>query len=452
MPPAKSLGVVDVVISASQGSLLQTAKKQGYRVYVEVDPERANAEAKASSKMGLSGLIIGYAAGPEGSTSTPAAQDGSAEALIKRLRSAYPSLDVRLLQPGGKQPQMRGTMVLGKNRVFQVSSATHQPWIDSNVALIRFERAYDPGEKPLFDFKWDLVDSVEQRYGPPPEAYELAVAEAGAFHADVILPLHRHFQDGLAEGKPQAWKAWSGILRTIRFCAQDSDHSGQVDHLVANVGVFTGDYANSYEEVNLMARHNIPYRVLPPRELTADHLHGMAMIVVFSPLDRAAEDAVQQVAENGGAAVLVGQQGNFPWHTSPPARKNDESAVYKVGSGKIVEVSTPILNPEPFAKDVWRLLSPPDRELTLWNALTTLAAAYETKDASTVQINLVNYSLTPLRVQARVKGTFSRIRVATPGRGCCVSLAPVVSDGFTGFVVPEFRVGARVDLSNVGLR
>ncbi|MGH9448842.1 MAG: hypothetical protein ACRD3O_24465, partial [Terriglobia bacterium] len=317
---------------ASHGPLLQAARKQGYHVYVEVAPKQARPAAEASAKMGLSGIIIKAAGtGPEGGNASHRAMAGSVDTLVKSLRASYPSLRVLLLQPGGKQPQMRGTMVLGKNRVFQVSSPTHQPWIDSNVALIRFERVYHPGETPLIDFDWNLIDSVEQRYGPPPEDYELAVAEAGAFHADLILPLHRQLQDGLAQEKPQAWKAWNGVRRVIRFYAQDSDN--RPARLMANVGVFTSDYGNSYEEMNLMARHNIPYHVLPPRELTAGGLDGMALIVVFNPLDIAAVGAVERFAANGGAAVLVGQQGNFPWHSAPPIRKNDDAEVYAAGSG-----------------------------------------------------------------------------------------------------------------------
>lgn len=341
-------------------------------------------------------------------------------------------------------------MVVDRNGVLEVSSPTQQPWIDSNVALIRFERTYHPRETPIVDFEWTLADSVEKQYGPPREDYELAVAEAGAFHADLILPLHQHFQNELAQGNPEGLEAWSEIRRTVEFYAQGDEKQKMT--LISNVGVITGDYDSSYEAMNLMARHNIPFRLVKPRDLESNQLDGMALIAIFSPLNLAAAQAVERFAAKGGTAVLVGQQGNFPWHSGQPVHKNSEAAVYKVETGKVVEIAAPIVNPEPFAKDVWGLLPDAERELSLWNALTTLAAAYGETGGSGVLVSLVNYSGQAIRVQARVQGSFSQAQYETPEQGCCVSLKTVEQNGFTEFIVPSLHVGGRVHLSGAKSR
>ncbi|MGH9403357.1 MAG: hypothetical protein ACRD2P_14755 [Terriglobia bacterium] len=451
IPPAKALGVRNLVITwtAAHDSLLQAARRQGYRVYAEVTPAQAAAAARANERDGLAGIIVAApGTGPVPEDLGHRAGAPSLDALIKGLRAAYPALAVRLLEPGGKQPQMRGAMVVGKDGVLEVSSPTQQPWIDSNVALIRFERVYHPDETPLVDFNWNLIDPTEQRYGPPAVDYELAIAEAASFHADLILPLHKNLQKDLAQENPQGWKVWRGIQRYIRFYEPTAVNPPV--HLLSNVGVITNDYGASYEGVNLMARHNIPFDVITPAALASGRLNGMALIVVFGPLDGGSAQTVERFATNGGTAVLVGQPGKYPWSSLRSVSKNEDAAVYLTGKGKVVEIAGPITGPEAFARDVWRLLSGPERELTLWNALTTLAAAYRVDGGSAVRLNLVNYSGDPIRVQARVKGSYSGIRYETPERGSWVSLKPVEEDGFTEFIVPEFRVGARVDLSEAG--
>lgn len=447
IPPAQLLGVSGLVVgeSPNQDSLAKTAREQGYAVYVETTVAKAKSAAADSEREGLAGVIVktsesestfGHAGKPN--------PGESADDLARSLRAAYPRLSVRLLKTGGKQPRLRGTLVVNRNGVIGVSSPTRQPWIDSNVALIRFEQAYGPGERPIYDFTWELMDAAEQQYGPPAEDYELAVAEAGAFHADVILPLESTLQEDLTHRKPQAWKKWTEIKRYIQFYSHATGEESLP--VVSNIGVYTTDYDSSYEATNLMARHNIPYRIMSPRELTAGENYALALMIVFSPLNSAEIEAVDQFATRGGTAVLVGQQGGFPWHALAPLQRTPESVTYRAGKGKVVEISGPIIDPEPFAQDIWRLLADSDREMSLWNALTVLGVTYGDSAQAGTNLDLVNYSTEPIRVQVRLKGEFSRVRNETPEAGCCTSLKVNVRDGFTEFIVPRLRIGAVLHL------
>jgi len=444
VPPASLLGVADLVISWGDGpsASIKAAIRQGYHVYAEVTPEEAKTAAEAAGAEGLSGIIVNF----EGSTPQAGNKNRHAmESLIQELQSAHPGISVRLLEPGGKQPQMRGTMVVNRNGVLQVSSPTRQPWIDSNVAFIRFEDVYRPIGRPIVDFTWNFADSVEQKIGPPPVDYELAVAEAGAFHADLILPLHNYFEDRLASQDPQTLTSWNEIRRYIQFYAGESSDTELQP--VSNVGIVTDDYESSYEAMNLMARHNIPFHILQPDRLKTGPLQGMDLLVIFSPLDDVSARAVDHFASGGGTVVLVGSTGHFGWNSSPPVQHNSQPAIYRDGAGKVVEVAAPVESPEPFAQDIWRLLAPPERLLSLWNALTTLAAAYQDKAGSEILLNLVNYSGQAIRVQVRVKGRFPQIRYETPEGGCCVPLSPTDDNGFTEFIVPSLTTGGRVHLS-----
>ena len=128
-------------------------------------------------------------------------QPGQIDEELQQLRSAYPGLPVLVLNPRAKQPQMKGQMVIKREGVLQVTSPTAQPWIDTNLALVRLDQAFRPAQTPLYEFQWDLSDPQLQESGPAPADYALAVAEAGAFHADLVLDLHPRLQTDLVQNR-----------------------------------------------------------------------------------------------------------------------------------------------------------------------------------------------------------------------------------------------------------
>jgi hypothetical protein len=106
-----------------------------------------------------------------------------------------------------------------------------------------------------------------------------------------------------------------------------------------------------------------------------------------------------------------------------------------------------VIDPETFAQDLGRLIERNKVLISLWNALTTIAVPYRSPGSQKKVVELVNYAQEPLRVQVRVKGSFSSIRYETPELGCCESLMPVHRKGSTEFVVPSLRIAGRVHLA-----
>jgi hypothetical protein len=85
--------------------------------------------------------------------------------------------------------------------------------------------------------------------------------------------------------------------------------------------------------------------------------------------------------------------------------------------------------------------------ISLWNALTTVAALYDDPSGRESILELVNYSEEPVGIQIQVKGSFPSVRYETPERGCCESLTPELRNGFTEFEVPHLVIGGRVHLA-----
>ena len=432
VPPAKTFGVKDLVVSWDEGalSLVEAARKQGYQVYLEATPQQAFAAAEAAKNI-AAGILL------KGSPSERTDVDGA----LKTLRPLYPKLTLLVLNPAGKQPQMRGTLVLNRNGILEVSSPTAQPWLDTNLALVRIEQALRPDQVSLYSFEWELTDSLQKLQGPNVEDYLLAIAEAGAFHADLVLSLHDSLQKALAQNDADGMKLWKQVQRYLEF------YSRRIERPVepaANIGVLA-DYKKSYEPINLLARHNIPFRILLPTDLTADHLRQFDMLIVLASAPQNIK-SITDFAARGGIAIFVDLPGSYPWQSAQRTQTGEHGVAYRVGEGRVIELSEPVADPETFAQDIRRLMDKEKALISLWNSLTTIAVPYRERRDGVTTLELVNYAEEPLRVQVQVKGSFHSIRYETPERGCCESLTPVQRDGFTEFVIPGLRIGGRVHL------
>jgi hypothetical protein len=229
----------------------------------------------------------------------------------------------------------------------------------------------------------------------------------------------------------------------IRFSADGS--KGKLTS-AANVAVVV-DHLDANEEVlNLLGRHNIPFRVFLPEDLKTEELRGFDVLTVFLKPDTELSERINSFANRGMTVVMVDAHDHYPWQKIQAVQVNEHTTSYVVGNGKVLELASPVSDPEVFAQDVRRLLGKRNALLSLWNGLTTIVLPYKDRDGTLKLLEFVNYSGDPVRVQVRVKGSFTSIRFESPDRGCCESLLPVKQDGFTEFVIPDLTIAGRVHL------
>jgi len=435
MPPAKSLGVSEIAIpwNASASALMYTARDKGYRVYLEATSQQAKDAAESAAKAVFAGLIIEPAVGNE----------REAQELLQKLRASYPKLDLRILLAQGKQPQVKGNLVYQRNGVLQVSSPTAQPWVDSNLAAVRLAQAVYPDAIPLYSFAWNATDPLQKQLGPRVADYALAVAEAGAFHSDLILELPENLQKSLANGEPGAWATWKQVRQVVDFYGAGNRAASKPEW---SVGVWTDSEEKSYEVINLMARHNIPFGVLNKERLNTDTVKELDVLVAISAPEKEQIGILIEFAMAGGTVVLVNAQGTFPWQSDTPLRRSEFAVTYGVGKGRVIEFSGAVTDPETFAQDIRRLMTKERVPVSLWNSLTMLVVPYRDLRTGQVVLEFVNYEEETQEVQVQVKGSFASIRYGTPERSCCEAISPRYVDGFTEFVVPHLVTGGRVSL------
>jgi len=435
IPAAATMGIKELVVSWDAEALIRNARRQGYRVYAEVPVGKAADMTRSTKKSDLAGIVLN----PGDS------QPGQIDEGLQQLRSAYPALPVLVLNPKAKQPQMKGQLVIKKDGVLQVTSPTAQPWIDSNLALVRLDQAFRPTQTSLYEFQWDLEDSLQQEYGPNVADYSLAVAEAGAFHADLILNLHPSLQTHLLRNAPTAWAVLKEIKRYLVFSSQGGSNVSEPE---ANVCVVTDTYQKSYEPANLFGRHNIPFAVLKASGLKPQSLDAFSLLIVFAVPDEPTTKAIADFASKGGIVVVVGAPASYPWQSGQAMPAGEHFVAYAAGKGRIIELPGPVIDPETFAQDIRRLMGMDKVEISLWNALTVIAVPYGVPGGREKLVELINYAQEPIAVQVRIKGAFSSVLYETPGRACCESLTPVQRGEFTEFVVPSLRIAGRVHLTS----
>jgi hypothetical protein len=435
IPAAATMGIREVVVSWDAEALIRNARRQGYRLYAEVPVGKAAEMTRGRKTSNLAGIVL----------SPGDSQPGQIEEDLLQLHSAYPGLPVLVLNPKAKQPQMRGQLVIKRDGVLQVTSPTAQPWIDSNLALVRLDQAFRPGQTPLYEFQWDLSDSLQQEYGPNAADYSLAVAEVGAFHADLILSLHPRLQTDLSRNAPAAWAILKEIKRYLVFSSQARRQVGEPE---ANVGVITDTYQKAYEPINLLGRHNIPFAVLRASELKPHSLHAFNLLIVLVVPPEPVIAAITNFASKGGIVVLVGAPGSYPWQSGEAIPAGEHSVAYAAGKGRIIELPGPVIDPETFAQDIRRLIDKDKVEISLWNALTVVAVPYGVPGSRAKLVELINYAQEPISVQVQVKGSYSSVLYETADLACCQSLTPVQRGEFTEFVIPALRIAGRVRLAS----
>jgi len=436
LPPANSIGVKEVVLNwpVRDAASLAKLRALGFQVFLEAGSNDLAAAAIAAERQDLAGIVVDQA-GSDAAANTE---------TFRSAKAAHPKLLFRWLIPG-KQPKMRGRLVVDRDGILQVSSPSSQPWLDTNLAAVRLAETFHPDEmRVLYDFHWELSDAVRNAQDPSAGEYALAISEAEAIRGDVILDVPESLQKALVTNHPAAWVLWNQVKQYIAFSSAAADGMRPI----ANMGIITCDDRTNYESLNLLARHNLTFETVRPQDLNAERSNHWNALVVFCALRNPESGLFIDFAKRGGIVVMVNQRGDYSWHSNEPVRQDEHSAMFAEGSGQIVELREPVTDPEAFARDLRRLIGTERSALGLWNSLTTLVTGYQRQSTGETILNVINYADVPDNVQVQIKGRFTSVELESPEEGCCLPLRSFEHLGFTDFTIPRLVVAARVHLKS----
>ena len=395
VPSRESLDVSALLVPAKNSRAVENSLAQGYRVYLEVEAAAVPGFTPPSDR--LAGIVVRGPVSPS---------------QLSQLRQRLGSSGTRVLalEERGKWPHIRTNWVTKRNEVLQVSSRTAQPWIEQNAALVRIAQASQPGSAPLLTYPWRPITLSDVDEGPRLEDYLVAIADAGSVGADLVLPMHERFQRNLLLGKPDARRWWTEIRSYIDFYSWNLPNRYRP---LANIGIVTADPMASFEVMNLLARHNLAFEIIAPEGLATRGLTPFNVVIVLNQPQGAQAGVLAEFAKNGG---------------------------------RVVERLSGVADPNAFALEIRRMLGRERRIIDVWNGITVLAAPYQEPDGRSVLVTALNYAYEPLPVQMRVRGTFSVVQYESPEEGTALLPHRHIA-GYTEFLLPALRIGARVFLS-----
>lgn len=430
IPSSVSLGISTVVVPAANAVAVRSALEQGYRVYLEIDA--AALPGFVGAENAIAGVVVKGHASPQ---------------QLALLKGRLPrGARVIILDDRAKWPHIRSNSVTRSNDVLQVGSRSAQPWVENNTALLRIVQG------TWISYSWQPVTLSETDNGPEVENYLVAIAEAGLFGGDLLLPLHERFEQDLLLGLPRVRAEWERIRRHIQFYASDLPRRYQP---IANIGVVTADATPRFEILNLLARHNLPFELIAPARLSASAFAGLDLVIVLDPPTTAQLDLLAAFASKGGTVVLdatpvAGNPASArasarPWRDLTPVLTSDDRVSYRVGEGRVVEVLKGIPDPNRFALEIRQILGPEHRVLDIWNGITVITAGYKDPGGRSVLVSVLNYAHQPLPVQLRIAGTFSLVQYESPDEQP-VLLSYEHRGGYTEVVLPALTIGGRLFL------
>jgi hypothetical protein len=365
-------------------------------IYPGSDPRKA---AEASLDAGLDGLVL------EGDLAN---QVSLARDLLSIMKGkpviplgALEALELPVAWPvlGTSDAVMPRIVVSDSDAV--VATTTSEPWIDSNTWLVRSVRSWS-GARPIW-----LGNRLEK---PTTTDYVRAIADAEVAGGRWVITLDDELMSGLWRGQAAALAAWRSIVACTEFYQQHSAWRSFAP--AAPLGIVRdrdlSDKTMSDENLKLVYRRRVPYRIIERSDLSSEAIAGLMAVLAtdLAPPTDAERKVMTVFAERGGLTI-----GGPSWG-SPAA----EGFVQReAGKGSIVIYKDDPPDPEALAKDVLDLLGSNNLPLRLFNCPSVLTQASRGPGGTSLLVQLVNYAGEPSEmVTVRALGDYRRAWLHVP--------------------------------------
>jgi hypothetical protein len=247
---------------------------------------------------------------------------------------------------------------------------------------------------------------------------------------------------GLDRKDPDALALWRRICAAVKFF---EDHPEWRSHpAFGRLGIIqdsTGENLTvSGENLNLIARRQIPYRVIERTDLKEASLEGLQAVLATDlapPAD--AERRLLAGFVSRGGTLIAGRS----W--DPKAAPKEGFVTAPSGKGQVVLYSDDTPDPEALSKEMADFLGAENVGLRLFNAPSVLTYVAGDMGARLI-VHLVNYSTEPAEgLLLRVRGEFKNATLYSPESGSgALTITPKAA--MSEVSIPKFPVNVTVVL------
>jgi hypothetical protein len=391
-------------------------------VYPGADPEAVAAAAREAQ---LDGLVLDgeFPAGFAGKLGTSALVIPIARNAASLRTSKAPLLAVE-----GVRPVARNLSDMGIR-----AGASAEPWIESNIWLVRSFRV---------GTEWRPV-WVNQQPNPSSQGdYVRCVADAAIAGGRWMVAIDDALRAGLFRKDTGALATWRSIVAYLKFSEDHAEWRSFAPYgnlgIVLDIAGKNPDISDEY--LNLVARRQVPYRLILRSELSAESLSSFQAVLAvdLAPPTESERKILCDFAEKGGLVIAGPSWGDPP--------KDDPYAEVPLGKGRVAVYKEDPPNPESVAKDMLDLLEPEVMGLSVFNVSSAITYA-STRDKS-VLVQLLNYAGRPIdRVTVRFNGSFKTARLYTPENAPIDLSVRATGNGRTELLIPKLAAWGAVLLN-----
>jgi hypothetical protein len=389
-------------------------------VYPGGDPQKA---AAAAGEAQLDGLVL------EGEFS-PAVVRELSTAMVSRNRTAVVipisssaasirTAGVPVAAVTGVSPSARTLADMGIR-----SAPSTEPWIESNLWLARSFRL-----TPV----WRPVWIGYQPDGGTAADYGRFVADAAAGGGRWIAALDDGLRTKLRRNDAAALAVWQQLGSYLRFAEQHAEWRAFLPYgnlgLILDTAAADADMADEY--LKLVARRQVPYRLVPRSGVSVASLDGLRAVLAtaLAPPTAAERKELLGFAEGGGLVFAGPSWGNPP--------KDQPFAETRFGKGRITVYAND--DPETVAREM-KELSLEESGMLAFNVPSVLTYASRSPEGKRLLIQLLNYSSAPATaISLRVNGTFRTARLFVPD-GAPAGLTVSRESGRTDIAIPKLSL------------
>jgi hypothetical protein len=426
-----------VTWSAPAAAALEAEQQRLVKAYAEAAHKRgldvlgliyaagdASKIAGDALRVGLDGLVIDGEFDPEFPAALRKAAGSMLVVEIPKDTAAWRGRPAPIAAVTGVAPSARNLSEMGIR-----GSPSSEPWIQSNIWLVRSFRIATPTPTVWISSQLENASAGD---------YARAVADAAAAGGHWIISLEDALRPKLRAGDPAALETWRRLTNYLRFA--ESHAARQALTPYGNVGIVV-DRASTRQDVdeylNLVARRQVPYRILTRSGLNAAAIAKFRALIALE-LDPPSADErklLQDFAENGGLVVVSPAWGGAP--------KTEPFAEIPTGKGRLIVYKDP--DPETVARDLKELLSDDDLGVVPFNVPSILTLASGGTGQPLV-VQLINYFDHPVEaITLRVAGKFRLARLETP-EAAAMDLPLRFSEGKTEVTIPKLLIWGAVSM------